>query len=115
MSHQHGDSPASATRADSVAAIVFSARLLSDAEVAARVHTDPERHRLWSDPAVQSRLELLRGGPEHADHLDDAAGQILRLAAMLLQDPAVLAEVERESELREGWENAAVRRVLEGR
>ena len=100
------------TRADSVAAIDFSVRLLAVPEVVARVHTDAERHRLWSDPAVQSRLRLLREGPEHAGHLDDAAYGILQLAAMLLRDRPVLAEVERESELRAGWANAGVRRVL---
>ena len=49
----------------------FVVRLLADPEVAARVHADPELHRLWSDPEVQRRLAELRArqapAPAH-DH-----------------------------------------------
>ena len=38
----------------------FVVRLLSKPEVEARIHTDPELHRLWSDPEVQRRLAELR-------------------------------------------------------
>ena len=41
-------------------AIEFAVRLLSDPAVEARIHSDPELHRLWSDPDVQRRLEELR-------------------------------------------------------
>jgi hypothetical protein len=41
-------------------AIEFAVRLLSDPEVEARIHSDPELHRLWSDPEVQRRLAELR-------------------------------------------------------
>ena len=42
-------------------AIEFAVRLLSDPSVEARIHTDPELHKLWSDPEVQRRLTELRG------------------------------------------------------
>ncbi|MFL5386418.1 MAG: hypothetical protein ACJ8GN_28195 [Longimicrobiaceae bacterium] len=55
---------ASGAAADSAQALDFVVRLLSDPQVAARVHADPELHRLWSDPEVQRRLaELRRGQP----------------------------------------------------
>lgn len=38
----------------------FIVRLLSDPEVEARVHSDPDLHRLWVDPEVQRRLAELR-------------------------------------------------------
>ena len=41
-------------------AIEFAVRLLSDPAVEARIHSDPELHRLWSDPDVQRRLAELR-------------------------------------------------------
>lgn len=41
-------------------AVEFAVRLLSDPAVEARVHADPELHRLWSDPEVQARLRALR-------------------------------------------------------
>ncbi|MFL5537532.1 MAG: hypothetical protein ACJ8J0_00985 [Longimicrobiaceae bacterium] len=54
----------SGAAADSAQAVDFVVRLLSDPQVAARVHADPELHRLWSDPEVQRRLaELRRGQP----------------------------------------------------
>lgn len=40
-------------------AVEFIVRLLSDPSVAARIHADPELHRLWSDPDVQRRLSEL--------------------------------------------------------
>jgi hypothetical protein len=46
--------------ADRRRAMEFVVLLLSDPEVASRVHTDPELHRLWSDPEVQARLQELR-------------------------------------------------------
>lgn len=41
-------------------AIEFAVRLLSDPAVEARIHSDPELHKLWSDPEVQRRLTELR-------------------------------------------------------
>jgi hypothetical protein len=46
--------------ADRREAVEFIVRLLSDPQVEARVHSDPELHRLWSDPEVQARLRALR-------------------------------------------------------
>ncbi|HEU0298765.1 MAG TPA: hypothetical protein VFR37_04905, partial [Longimicrobium sp.] len=54
---QHGTSQATA---DSMEAVDFVVRLLSDPEVEARVRADPRLHQLWSDPAVQRRLVELR-------------------------------------------------------
>jgi hypothetical protein len=51
---------AGATEEDRRQAIEFIVRLLSDPSVEARVHADPELHRLWSDPEVQRRLAELR-------------------------------------------------------
>lgn len=41
-------------------AIEFIVRLLSDPAVEGRIHSNPELHRLWSDPDVQRRLAELR-------------------------------------------------------
>lgn len=41
----------------------FIVRLLSDPAVEGRIHSDPELHRLWSDPDVQRRLAELRRAP----------------------------------------------------
>ncbi|HEY0995688.1 MAG TPA: hypothetical protein VGD77_06845 [Gemmatimonadaceae bacterium] len=41
-------------------AVEFIVRLLSDPTVESRIHSDPELHRLWSDPAVRKRLNELR-------------------------------------------------------
>lgn len=41
-------------------AIEFIVRLFADPAVEARIHNDPELHRLWSDPDVQRRLAELR-------------------------------------------------------
>lgn len=49
-----------ASEADRREAMEFIVRLLSDPEVASRVHSDPELHRLWSDPEVQARLRELQ-------------------------------------------------------
>jgi hypothetical protein len=38
----------------------FLVRLFSDSTVAARIHSDPELHRLWSDPDVQKRIQELQ-------------------------------------------------------
>ena len=47
-------------------AIEFAVRLLSDPSVEARIHSDPELHKLWSDPEVQRRLtELRRTQPQN--------------------------------------------------
>ena len=51
---------ASASPEDRRQAVEFVVRLLSDAEVAARVQADPELRRLWWDPDVQRRLAELR-------------------------------------------------------
>ena len=50
----------SASEADRREAMEFIVRLLSDPEVASRVHSDPELHRLWSDPEAQARLRELQ-------------------------------------------------------
>lgn len=47
--------------ADRRQAVEFLARLFADPAVEARIHADPELHRLWSDPDVQRRLTELRG------------------------------------------------------
>jgi hypothetical protein len=49
-------------------ALDFAVRLLSDPAVQARVHSDPELHRLWSDPEVQRRLRELREAPAAPAH-----------------------------------------------
>ena len=49
-----------ADTADQEQAVDFIVRLLSDPAVAARVQTDPDLRRLWSDPRVQARLRVLR-------------------------------------------------------
>lgn len=41
-------------------AVEFIVRLFADPAVEARIHADPELHRLWSDPDVQRRLAELR-------------------------------------------------------
>ncbi len=41
-------------------AVEFMVRLLSDPQVEARIHSDPELHRMWSDQEVQARLKALR-------------------------------------------------------
>ena len=56
----------SGAAADSAQAVDFVVRLLSDPAVAARVHSEPELHRLWSDPEVQRRLAELRRRPPAA-------------------------------------------------
>lgn len=38
----------------------FIVRLLGDSAVASRIHSDPELHRLWSDPDVQKRIQELQ-------------------------------------------------------
>lgn len=38
----------------------FVLRLLADPAIEARIHANPELHRLWSDPEVQKRLQELR-------------------------------------------------------
>lgn len=48
-------------------AIEFVVRLLSDPAVEGRIHSDPELHRLWSDPDVQRRLAELRRSPVPPD------------------------------------------------
>ena len=52
MDHGAGQT---AVDADRQRALDFAVRLLSDPAVQARVHSDPELHRLWSDPEVQRR------------------------------------------------------------
>jgi hypothetical protein len=50
-------------------AMEFIVRLLADPQVDARIHADPELHRLWADPQVQRHLEMMR-----RMHGADAAG-----------------------------------------
>lgn len=45
-------------------AIEFAVRLLSDPAVEARVQSDPELRKLWSDPDVQRRLAEIRRSPQ---------------------------------------------------
>jgi hypothetical protein len=66
----HGAAGEAPTAAEAKRAADFVALLLADPTVEARVHADPELHRLWSDPEVQRRLAELRrargeGTPEH--------------------------------------------------
>ena len=54
----------------------FIVRLLSDSTVASRIHSDPELHRLWSDPDVQKRIQELQnargvGNPRPAPRSPD--------------------------------------------
>lgn len=42
------------------AVMEFLARLLTDPRIEARIHADPALHRLWSDPALQRQLEMMR-------------------------------------------------------
>ena len=51
---------AGADAAERAQALEFIVRLLAKPEVQARIHADPELHRLWQDPAVQARLRELR-------------------------------------------------------
>jgi hypothetical protein len=58
----------------------FIVRLLADPQVDARIHADPELHRLWADPAVQHHLRMMRGihapgGAEHEGHEGQADPQ----------------------------------------
>jgi hypothetical protein len=49
-------------------------RMLADPEVDARIHADPELHRLWEDPAVQRHIEMMRemhGRPGQPHHHHD--------------------------------------------
>jgi hypothetical protein len=41
-------------------AMEFIVRLLADPQVEARIHADPELHRLWADPQVQHHLQMMR-------------------------------------------------------
>jgi hypothetical protein len=80
MAEMHGEGGMQGMRrggaeaaSDSAQALDFVVRLLSDPAVEARVHADPRLHQLWSDPAVQRRLQELRrqrgqaqpAAPEH--------------------------------------------------
>lgn len=49
-----------ASAEDRARAVEFIVRLFSDPAVEARIHNDPELHRLWADPEVQRRLAELR-------------------------------------------------------
>jgi hypothetical protein len=52
-------------------AMEFIVRLLSDPQVEARIHADPRLHEIWSDPAVQRHLEMMRrmhSGGGHDGH-----------------------------------------------
>jgi hypothetical protein len=41
-------------------AMEFIVRLLADPQVEARIHADPRLHEIWSRPAVQQHLRMLR-------------------------------------------------------
>lgn len=41
-------------------AMEFIVRLLSDPEVEARIHSDPQLQQLWEDPKVQEHLQMMR-------------------------------------------------------
>jgi hypothetical protein len=53
-------------------AMEFILRLLTDPEVEARIHADPRLHQLWSSPAVQRHLQMMREqrgrGGDHQNH-----------------------------------------------
>ena len=49
-----------ASAADRREAVEFLVRLFSDPAVESRIHADPALHKLWSDPEVQQRLTELR-------------------------------------------------------
>ena len=63
---EHGAEPANAQ--EGVKVMEFIARLLADPTVEARIHADPDLHRLWSDPEVQRRLDELRGSVPDGGH-----------------------------------------------
>jgi hypothetical protein len=57
-------------------AMEFIVRLLADPQVEARIHADPDLHRLWADPDVQRHLRMMRqmhGAP--AQRNEPAGGQ----------------------------------------
>ncbi len=58
MSGMGMDSSASA--AERRQAVEFIVRLFSDPAVESRIHSDPELHKLWTDPDVQRRLTEIR-------------------------------------------------------
>jgi hypothetical protein len=53
-------------------AMEFVVRLLADPQVEARIHADPRLHEIWSRPAVQEHLRMIRemhgGGREQPQH-----------------------------------------------
>ncbi|MEX0911796.1 MAG: hypothetical protein WD031_00080 [Gemmatimonadota bacterium] len=65
-----------ASEADRREGMEFIVRLLSDPEVASRVHSDPELHRLWSDPEVQARLGQLQQTHPQAAEPDPSANHV---------------------------------------
>jgi hypothetical protein len=60
--HAHAQQDSSATPDAAVAAkaLELLVLLLTDPQVEARIHSDAELHRLWSDPALQASLRRLR-------------------------------------------------------
>jgi hypothetical protein len=65
-------------------AMEFVLRLLSDPQIEARIHADPRLHELWSDPALQRQLEMMRrmhgtppagGAHEHRGHQESAGAE----------------------------------------
>jgi hypothetical protein len=108
-------------------AMDFVARLLSDPEVEMRIHAEPGRHAIWTDPAVQRHLQMLRrmhgtpagggGAAAQPGEVDTAemmqgAHALLDLVAGLLEDPQVMARIEADEALRALWSNEAVRARL---
>jgi hypothetical protein len=52
----------------------FIVRLLADPQVEARIHADPRLHEIWSRPAVQQYLQMIRemhGGERHEHERHD--------------------------------------------
>lgn len=48
------------TREERQRTMEFVVRLLSDPAIEGKIHSDPALHALWSDPAVQKRLQELK-------------------------------------------------------
>jgi hypothetical protein len=65
----HADHAAHGATMDDARLLAAVARLLADPRIEARVHADPQLHRLWSHPEVQRRLaEARRAQPVAAPH-----------------------------------------------
>ena len=113
-----GLQPARLTARDSAWMRQMHDQLMADPVIRARVHADPELHRL---------MESLHGGGagEHGEHDASAAGhqghgptaaadsaQALDFAVRLLSDPEVEARIHTDPRLHELWSDPEVQRRL---